>query len=121
MTVAAMFCLGMVIGLGLGCQRGQTSAPSPVVNTASASTTSASPPAAASAPGAPPAEAAVRPALAHERAHVTLPKSPTSALGRTRRPFTSKQLAWLSSFEFKGFVREDAGTTDEAVEIHHTT
>jgi hypothetical protein len=117
MTVAAMFCLGMAIGLGLGCQRGQTSAPSPVVNTASAATP-ATPPTSAT----PATEAAVvPPAPTHERAHITLPKSSTSPLRRTRRPFTSKQLAWLSSFEFKDFVREDGGTTDEAVEIRHTT
>jgi hypothetical protein len=117
MTVAAMFCLGMAIGLGLGCQRGQASAPAPVVNTATAGPATTPAP-----PAPPPAEAAVvPPAPARERAHVTLPKSSTSLLRRTRRPFTSKQLAWLSSFEFKDFVREDGGTTDEAVEIRHTT
>ena len=111
MTVVAMFCLGIAIGLGLGCQRGQASAPSPVASAASAS------PAAT-----PPTETAVvGPERAHERVHVTLPKSPTDLPRRTRRPFTSKQLAWLSSFEFKGFVREDGGTTDEAIEIRHTT
>src|SRR5262249_14906253 len=115
MTVAAMFCLGMAIGLGLGCQRGQASAPSPVVNTASAAA-----PAAPPTPATPATEAAP-PAPAHERAHLTLPKSSPSLLQRPRRPFTNKQLAWLSAFEFKDFVREDGGSTEEAVEIRHTT
>lgn len=111
MMVVAMFCLGIAISLGLGCQRGQASAPLPVASTASAG------PAATL-----PAETAVvRPPPARERVHATLPKSPTGPLRRSRRPFTGKQLAWLSSFEFADFVREDGGTTDEAFEIRHTT
>src|SRR5205814_6371630 len=50
-----------------------------------------------------------------------LPKSLTTPIGRTRRPFTPRQLAWLSRFEFKDFDRDDRGTTDEATEIAHTT
>jgi len=121
MTVVATFCLGIAISLSLGCQRGQTGAPSPVANTASAAAPvapSATPP----TPPTPSPEAAVaRPAPARERTHVTLPKPATGVLRRTRRPFTSKQLAWLSSFEFKDFVREDGGSTEEAVEVRHTT
>jgi hypothetical protein len=113
MTVVAMFCLGTAISVGLGCQRG---APSPVSNTAPPEPV---PPAPALETMAVPAAPAAPPDPGP--AQITLPQSPKTAIRRTKRPFTKRQLAWLSRFEFKDFGREDRGTTEEATEFAHTT
>ena len=106
-----MFCLGAALVLDLACQRGQTSAPSPISNAA------ASVPAAV----APPAEPVVTRASAPEPVRITLPKAPNTPVRRTRRPFTSKQLAELSALDFQDFDRQERATTDLAVEVQHTT
>src|SRR5262245_51976319 len=115
MRVVAMLCLGTAISLGLGCQRGQANAPLPISNTAPAA------PVAAAAPTVPTEPAVSRPAQVSERVRITLPKAASTPVRRTRRPFTGKQLAWLSAFEFKDFDRQSRGTTDDAIEVLHTT
>src|SRR5262245_49344572 len=98
MRVAAMFCLGTALSASLGCQRGQTSAPSPVSNTATSGTAAVAPPATV----APPAEpASAPPTAASERVHVALPRAPGTPVRRTRRALTDQQLTSLAAFEFK--------------------
>jgi hypothetical protein len=101
------------MSVGLACQRGEPTATSPVSNASAPGVAATAPPALSMAvPPAPPEAGPPQ---------IALPRSLNTAISRTRRPFTQRQLAWLSRFEFKDFIREDRGTTDEATEIAHTT
>jgi hypothetical protein len=52
---------------------------------------------------------------------VTLPKSPSTPVRRTAKPFTRKQREWMAAFRFKDFERQARATNDQFTEFRHTT
>lgn len=120
MTAAGVL-LGLCVALGFGCQRGTPTEPSPVANKLAPipeparASGEAFPQTSTTATPAPPPRPAV------EAAHVTLPKSPSTPIKRSAKPFTRKQREWMSAFRFKDFDRQARATNDEFTEFRHTT
>jgi hypothetical protein len=119
---AVVALAGLGLAVSAGCQSGASAPPAPAEPATAPAATVLLPAARPAGITAGSGSGAVAGSAATvEPARVRLPRSPDTAVRRTRRPIDAAAAGRLAAIEFPDFEREDGGASAGQVSFRHTT